>query len=570
MNPALKMFLATTGLRMLRHLLLAAACALIVLTPDHIFQIYQSGYQARFSGSSFIVLMTVFSLGLSGSMLLFFILSLVLALLQLAELMHFSYFGSLISPQAVTLLFSESDEIMETLGKLLGHLALPISLIVAELILLTLLFRSTQRWRLRLPLVWLPLVVLFSILPVRAHSPGAIAQTFYPNPREYAVTNSLYAVSYFLGRDLPHRLSGETTGNSCQAYQSNRITEPQADNIVIIMGESLSASHMSLFGYSRDTTPNLQRLATSSEIFATVAYSAGVTTKVSLPMFYNIQREPGNFEHLIRMDSNLFKLAKQQGFTTHYISAQTANLATYVGERFIDNFKTRDDLEDDFAIHKDRALLDQLQQIDLSKRNFIILHQRNSHSPYDSQYPPAFARYPTANLDFANYMTNSYDNSILFTDSLVNEIIQHLKAHSTGRTLLLFTADHAELLGETGKFGHIHLQVETTRVPLVIYGQHLQAETLRRITDLSQPTHYEIGKKIALLLGYSITNPNELPGRYYVTGQDIGGNSGYMTLDKRPLSPRISTSTAAYNAEAICPRSVTRVDIHPASRAAGS
>jgi membrane-anchored protein YejM (alkaline phosphatase superfamily) len=269
-------------------------------------------------------------------------------------------------------------------------------------------------------------------------------------------------------------------------------------------------------------------------------------------MFYNVQREPGNFRHMIRMESSLFRFAKQQGFSTHYVSSQTANLATYVGERYIDHFVTKEDMEVSMATRKDRVLVDALKNIDLSQRNFIVLHQRSSHSPYDQQYPPEFARYPLGGADYVDFTTNSYDNAVSFTDEVVAEIIDHLKAHSQGRTLLVFTADHSELLGEGGKYGHTHLQIETARVPLMVYGKNLGPDVQQRLYGLSQPTHYEIGKEISAILGYRVVNPNEEPGIYYVNGPDIGGRAGYMTIDKRVSPPRSTLIQDMSVNESVC------------------
>lgn len=529
--------------RVLKHILLSLTLAALIMLPDHIYQLFQPGYQTRFSPPTFTILSLLTFLALASQRRFYLGFIVLFALLQLSELLHFSYFGTLISPHAVGLLFSETDEIVETLGSIIPKIALPVTLITAEIILATVLFQHTRRHQLRLRFAWIPVLLLLTILPAKANNPSSVAQQFYPNPREYAITNSLYSVSYFIGKDLPDMLNGEDSLNmACRPYTTTRSGLPEVDNLIIVMGESLGTEHMGLYGYQRNTTPRLQTLTGDAGFFYTTALSASISTKVTLPMFFNVQREPGNINHLSSYVSNLFKLAKQQHFQTHYFSAQTANLATFVGARYIDDFQTKENFSARQLQKKDRVLLDKLHALDLSQKNLLVLHQRNSHSPYEHNYPPQYAFYPEDPEDFTRHMINTYDNSIHFTDQLLFDMIRYLQQHARGRTLLLFTSDHAELLGLNGKFGHTHLQKETSLVPLIAYGSGLDTPIMNTLRGMHYPTHYEIGKLIATLLGYRIDNPNEIPGIYYLNGHDIGGRAGYLAIDKnRPgldyLSP---------------------------------
>ena len=46
------------------------------------------------------------------------------------------------------------------------------------------------------------------------------------------------------------------------------------------------------------------------------------------------------------------------------------------------------------------------------------------------------------------------------------------------------------------------------------------------------PTHYEIGKVIANILGFEIINPNEKDGIFFINGTVINGEAGWIEIDK--------------------------------------
>jgi glucan phosphoethanolaminetransferase (alkaline phosphatase superfamily) len=94
-----------------------------------------------------------------------------------------------------------------------------------------------------------------------------------------------------------------------------------------------------------------------------------------------------------------------------------------------------------------------------SKQNlFVALHTMGSHSRYTYRYPPAFEIFkPAAALPSSSdaELANAYDNSILYTDHLIAEVIAELRA--TGAIAAVFyTSDHGEDLPNQAcrQFGH--------------------------------------------------------------------------------------------------------------------
>jgi choline-sulfatase len=62
-----------------------------------------------------------------------------------------------------------------------------------------------------------------------------------------------------------------------------------------------------------------------------------------------------------------------------------------------------------------------------------------------------------------------YDNAIVFLDSHVQRVFREFGWDKN--TIVIFTADHGEELGDHGNWGHAHnLYAETLNVPLVLFG----------------------------------------------------------------------------------------------------
>jgi glucan phosphoethanolaminetransferase (alkaline phosphatase superfamily) len=514
-------------------LILAFLGAVLIVLPDHLFKIAYPQYSARFDIKAFSVYVLIAALLFSLRARWMFLLAWTsIGLLQLGEFLHFAYFGTLVMPDEVRLLFVEWDEIWETLAKWLLYAAYPIAIVLGAI---AAAWWSRHRFGARsasLPLALPILLAGLMILPYRAYQ-GTVSQAFFPNPRDYALRNNLYAVSYTLAREVAGDDKTNAPRPSFQRYRVERTTSAPPPTIVVVMGESLTYTHMSLFGYDRGTTPWLDSQRGAPDFVARPAIASGVSTKVSLPAFFNVQREPGNLEHMRGYETNLLRLAKQRGMATYYLSVQNANLATYAGTEYADHFVAREDMDGSYERDRDFVLLKYLDGIDFKRPNFIVLHQRNSHGPYEQSSLRRYDAWPVPiNASRRDYTINTYDNSIRSTDEFLRQLVDKLRTRAVGPVYVFMTSDHGEMMGETGKYGHNLIDPGVIHVPFVFTAIHGAPESIARIRALAHPTHYEIGLEIARMLGYSVINPNQRPGRYYVSGMDLSDPNNCLAIDK--------------------------------------
>jgi hypothetical protein len=138
-------------------------------------------------------------------------------------------------------------------------------------------------------------------------------------------------------------------------------------------------------------------------------------------------------------------------------------------------------------------------------------------------------------------MRNSYDDAMLFNDSLYARLIEILKRRVSGPLYVFFTSDHGQELGERGFYGHSALRLGVVRVPFLFYGRDADPAFVDRLRRLQWPSHYELGLALADRLGVRVEDPNARAGVANANGVGFGGELGYLEIVKRPGAAPIAT-----------------------------
>jgi len=189
-------------------------------------------------------------------------------------------------------------------------------------------------------------------------------------------------------------------------------------------------------------------------------------------------------------------------------------LEPLIGRDKIDNYMNRSDFDrnrEGFT-HYDEDFIPYLKEINLDDKNFIVLQQRGSHSPYRG-YPEEYNKFKV-----------HYDNTVLYTDALLTKIYNYLKISSKKETYFIYVSDHGELLGEKGKFGHGWFEPEIYEIPLIMKS----INTLKKIDIEKINSHYDLSNYILSLMGYDIENIETQEKEIFVNGSDLDGLAGYI------------------------------------------
>ena len=512
-------------------LLVLLALWALVLLPDVILGFFNGNYLAGYDAKSITITMLIMLfLMLSRTPKLNVVLLMCLALMQATQTMYFQYFGGFYSAFDMLLMLDEMHDAMIGFADGFRVMVLPLIISAIFYALAHFTYKKYQPNIVTLPYISIVLVLIFS-LPFLQSLRSESSQKYQPNIAHSSVKNGLYSVSYFTARQVKTALGFRKAMPVYLPYEVSKHTAQDA-NVVMIMGESLSQFNMGLFGYERDTTPDLTPYKTNPNFFHIPAISSAVSTRVSLALFFNTVYEPNNATHVSKMDTALFKLAKQSGFNTHYITTQkNAGGLTYsFSLADIDTWKEDKHLSHYEGEYDNRLLLElESMKLDYDQPQFITLHMRSAHVPYVDNYPAEQGTYPDEGQDFDQYMVNSYDNSVLYTQKVIADIYKHFE--NTGKpTYIFFVPDHGELLGQGGRFGHNAVDIDMAKVPFLFYGANLAPEKVASVkTTLGcLSNHYLISKEIANVLGFSIENPNEKEDTYYLNGTDVFGEAGFM------------------------------------------
>ena len=231
-----------------------------------------------------------------------------------------------------------------------------------------------------------------------------------------------------------------------------KITDDEKTVVVLVIGESARKANFQLYGYQRNTNPLLSKQeglkvyqATSCATYTTAG------TKAIL--------EPED-------SGDLYELLPNYAFRMGVdVSWRTSNW----GEPpiHIDEYLTNEELGTKYPdenIYHDAILLKGLRErIESSPKDkvLIVLHTSTSHGPkYAEKYPQEFEVYkPVAknveegekNVDL---LVNAYDNTILYTDFLLDSLINTLRSMTDWNSAMIFISDHGESLGENKVFMH--------------------------------------------------------------------------------------------------------------------
>ena len=230
--------------------------------------------------------------------------------------------------------------------------------------------------------------------------------------------------------------------------------------VVLIIGESARSQNFSLDGYERKTNPELEKIQHLIN-FKDVKTGSNLTSyAVSAMLSYKTAQE---FSFEENSDESVIKLFENLGFTTAWFSTQKAVgddnalliLAMQAQKYFFGNSVSKKVGGSGIF---DGYLLDFLdKEIANSKDNFVILQTQGSHFLFDERYPDEFRKFtPTCKNRnpsdcVRQELVNAYDNSILYTDYFISQVINRLKNENA---IVFYVSDHGQFLGEKGIYYH--------------------------------------------------------------------------------------------------------------------
>jgi arylsulfatase A-like enzyme/Flp pilus assembly protein TadD len=236
-------------------------------------------------------------------------------------------------------------------------------------------------------------------------------------------------------------------------------------HVVLISIDTCRSDYLSCYGYPRQTTPNIDRLAEESTLFTNAITPIPLTLPAHTSMLtgtippYHGKHENAD-TYINPANVTLAELLKAKGFSTGaFVSAFILNSRFGLNRGFDvyhDQFNATGQSERS-AVETNQVAF---QWLEKQKDNpfFLFLHYYDPHDAYDPPEPYA-----------SKFKEDLYAGEIAYTDHCIGQVINKLKALGLYESsLIVVTGDHGEMLGEHGEKTHMFFIYQSAlKVPLL-------------------------------------------------------------------------------------------------------
>lgn len=375
-----------------------------------------------------------------------------------------------------------------------------VAIIVAGCFALVMMRKHEVQWRPRwriAALIGAPLIIgilhfLYQPLETAASwikpLPNSSHSTPWPLELESARFSSPFGVILQVADGVSAELKAASVARLANFRFGSRQAIQSADRqvYVLVIGESSREDRWSLNGYKRRTAPLLQQesnLVSFGDVITVAPW-----TRNSVPVILT-RKSAEQALDLQFPERSLVSAFREAGFATYWMSMQSpigpfdAAYSSYANEaEHLTYFNMTGGFSGDTPA--DGVMLGPLRKAlaaTTETRQLIVIHTLGSHMQYRKRYPDEFDVFkpslassaPITQHDAAYEaeLDNAYDNTILYTDYFLSQVIAAVKASGRPLATVLYVSDHGEDLldGGCGKSGHGHATPQSVRVPLFFW-----------------------------------------------------------------------------------------------------
>ena len=265
---------------------------------------------------------------------------------------------------------------------------------------------------------------------------------------------------------------------------------PPPQNVILLLVDTLRADHLGTYGYSRSTSPGLDRLAENMVVFENALSQAACTFPSVNSIFTSRYpaslrpSSPGDWSIPASL-ATLPEILLERGYSTLAISASPVVRRTPSHHNTTGGYDRGFSVFDETCLGKDASCIGQRARHLLTEPDapvFLYLHYMEPHNPY--QPPPHHRRrFATASrpapfirrgnlgpisrmlylggdaVDVAaedrRHLVDLYDDEISYLDSSVTALLQDIdRTLDPAETILVIASDHGEELFDHGEVSH--------------------------------------------------------------------------------------------------------------------
>ena len=225
-------------------------------------------------------------------------------------------------------------------------------------------------------------------------------------------------------------------------------------NIIVVIGESFSRYHSSLYGYQLKTNPLLEkRVEDGSMIVFSDVISRADATHEALRSIFSTDSLGLGFG-----GAPLFPaIFRKAGYKSYLWDNQylVGNGISFMADDVLSDIMY--DKRNSESFWTDAPFLETMPDVSEFKRTLFVIHLAGQHFYYKDRYDRSFqyfkpSDYPAGYTETQREVLAEYDNATLYNDVILDRIIEMF---SKTKTVLVYFTDHGEELYENGDFyGH--------------------------------------------------------------------------------------------------------------------
>lgn len=295
---------------------------------------------------------------------------------------------------------------------------------------------------------------------------------------------------------------------------------------ILYLIDTLSAKHLQLYGYDRETNPNIAAFAANGAWFANAYCNSPVTVASVKDMLLSMPAtRHGVYSYSLMAPRHLIPLPealRHAGIATVLFSTNVNAGPAQQTDRGCDTFFDR--IAYTWSVDADRTVpipeaIDWIQR-HRDRAMFLYVHTAEPHAPYEA--PAEFQGiFEGGGTEESSERTTKYDEEVAYADHRFGAFMAALEAIGMrARAHVFLVADHGEEIGEHGNYGHGHgMYNEVMRIPMIAAGPKITRRgEIRRPSQLFDvmPTLLDL---FELPAPYEMTGASLMP---ILTGADAG------------------------------------------------
>ena len=286
---------------------------------------------------------------------------------------------------------------------------------------------------------------------------------------------------------IEFRVTGAENGSGNFAVLSNPVyfekhEESRHPNVLLLSLDTVRWDRLSFMGYSRKTTPNLDRIAREGVFFSQCISQASWTTPSHFSIMTSqypsihgvIERMSERYKRLSPDKITLAEILRGNGYNTAAIVANSPVIAGKLGfyqgfNRYMHNGSNGDPHDIEALMTRSIALMN-----DEGKHRpfFLFLHTFETHLPFTNTFYAGETVDYTDEEQHKKYRSDLYDGDLHYTDEQLDRLFCEMdELGILDNTVVIITSDHGYVMpGEKGAYeGYSdNLYEAAVRVPFII------------------------------------------------------------------------------------------------------